>query len=107
MKVFKPHSNPKSPFHLSWKFFEALIVIGAFAVALAVWFIPNWAESDTMKRLEEAVNERKENRLRWEAEQAQIAADRERLGLVYFGPGAVPILDEPQDTAPPPSALAE
>lgn len=78
---------------MSWKFFEALIVVGAFAVALAVWFIPNWAESDTMKKLEAAVNERKELRLRLEAEAAQAEAERERLGLVYFGPGAVPIVE--------------
>jgi len=107
MKVFKSHSNPYSPFQLSWKLFELLIVIGAFAVAGLIWFIPNWAESDTMHRLEEAVNERKERRLKFEQRQEEIAAERERLGLVYFGPGAVPIINEDGESTPPPAPTAD
>ncbi len=107
MKVFKSHSNPNSPFQLSWKFFELLIVVGAFAVAALIWFIPNWAESETMQQLEEAVNERKERRLELERRQAEIEEERERLGLVYFGPGAVPIIDEDGESAPPPVEGAE
>lgn len=103
MKVFKSHSNPNSPFQLSWKFFELLIVIGAFAVGALIWFIPNWAESEQMHRLEDAVNERKERRIAIEQRQAEILEERERLGLVYFGPGAVPIIDEDGESTPPPA----
>ncbi len=101
MRTLKSFTNPESPFQLSWKFFELLIVVGAFAVGALVWFVPNWAEGDTMKKVEAAVKERRERRLQMEAEQAEIEAEREALGLVYFGPGGVPIIDENGNSAPP------
>lgn len=101
MWKLKSYSNPDSPFQPTWKFFELLIVVGAFAVGALVWFVPNWAEGDTMKKLEAAVQERREMRLQAEAVQAEIEAERERLGLVYFGPGGVPIIDENGESAPP------
>ena len=101
MWKLKSHSNPNSPFQPTWKFFELLIVVGAFAVGGLIWFVPNWAEGDTMKKVEAAVKERRERREKAEAIQAEIEEERERLGLVYFGPGAVPIIDENGESAPP------
>ncbi len=99
MRTLKSFTNPESPFQLSWKFFEALIVVGAVAVGTLVWFVPNWAEGDTMKKVEAAVQERRERRLAAEAAQAEIVEERERLGLVYFGPGAVPIIEDDESAA--------
>lgn len=101
MWKLRSHSNPDSPFQPTWKFFELLIVVGAFAVGGLIWFVPNWAEGDTMKKVEAAVKERRERREKAEAVQAEIEAERERLGLVYFGPGGVPIIDENGESAPP------
>ncbi len=89
----KPYKQIKSPFHYSWKFFEGLIVVAAVAAAIAIWFLPNFAESDEMHAFEDAVNERKERRLAYEARQERIAKEKKELGLVYFGPGAVPIIE--------------
>lgn len=101
MKTLKSFSNPESPFQPSWKFFEGLIVVGAIAVGLLIWFVPNWAESDTMKEITAAVEHRRAVREQAEAVHREIEEERERLGLVYFGPGGVPIIDENGESAPP------
>ena len=105
MKTLKSFSNPESPFQPSWKFFEALIVVGAIAVGALIWFVPNWAEGDTMKAISAAVDERKARREQAEAVHIEIEEERERLGLVYFGPGGVPIIDENGNSAPPTELL--
>jgi len=68
----------------SWKALEYSLVVGAFLIAFAVWFIPNWTESPEMKALEAAVNERKAARLAYEARQAEAKREAEELGLVYL-----------------------
>ena len=78
----------------TWKFFDALLVVGAIVLGLGVWLIPNWTDSPTFKKMEAAVMERHEARLAREAEEARIKAindahekkDKEE-GIVYFGPG--------------------
>jgi hypothetical protein len=69
------------------KALDYALVVAAFLAAGAIWFIPNWSQGEDMKALEKAVNERKAQRLAYEAEQARIAEERERLGLVYLSPG--------------------
>ena len=96
----KPYRADRGPFYYSWKFFEALIVLAAIAVGFSIWLMPNWKESDTFKKLESAVMERREARLKYEAQVKAEEEERERLGLVYFGPGAVPIVED--ETAAPP-----
>lgn len=70
------------------------LVIGAFLIAFAVWFIPNWTESPEMKALEAAVKERREARLAYEAREAEAKRLAEEQGLVYL-----PVPPQLQDEA--------
>lgn len=78
----------------TWKFFDALLVVGAVVLGLGIWLIPNWTDSPSFKKMEAAVMERREARLAREAEDARIEAINaahkkkdEAEGIVYFGPG--------------------
>ncbi|MBI1358794.1 MAG: hypothetical protein GC155_00755 [Alphaproteobacteria bacterium] len=90
----------------TWKFFDALLVVGAVVLGLGIWLIPNWTESPTFKKMEAAVMERRDARLAREAEQARIKAINdahkkkdEEEGIVYFGPGGT--LLPPDDPGKP------
>ncbi len=76
--------RPNSPFFHSWKALEFSLVIGAFLIAFAVWFIPNWTQSPEMKALEAAVNERKAARMAYDARVAAAKKEAEEKGLVYL-----------------------
>jgi hypothetical protein len=67
----------------SWKYFDLLIAVGALLIGLAVWFIPNFKDSQEMQDLYVAANERKARMEAREAEAARIAKEREELGIVY------------------------
>jgi len=69
----------------TWKYFDMLIVVGAVAIGLGVWFIPNFTESEKMKELETAVQERREERAARQADAERRAQEAEELGIVYFG----------------------
>jgi hypothetical protein len=74
----------------TWKYFDMLIVVGAVAIGIGVWFIPNFTESDKMKALEAAVAERREAQSAAEAEKTRKAVEQEELGIVYFGASPAP-----------------
>jgi len=70
----------------SWKFFDLAMVIAAIIVGCAVWFIPNFMNSPDMKNLIATQNERKQERLAYEARQAEVKKEHEELGLVFLPP---------------------
>jgi hypothetical protein len=70
----------------TWKWLDLAIVIAAVAIGFAVFFIPNFMNSDEMKNLVAASNERKAAQAAYKAQQAEIKREQEELGLVYLPP---------------------
>ena len=83
--------------HNTWKYFDLLIVVGALAIGFGIWFIPNFAGSPEMRRLEAIADRRFEikqhnkeemaRRAKVRAEQdAALAKEREEQGLIFIAP---------------------
>jgi CRISPR/Cas system-associated protein Csx1 len=70
----------------TWKSWDMLVVLAALAVGFGVWLLPSFTESKEIKELFAKQKELREQRLKVEAAEAEIAAERERLGLVYVAP---------------------
>ena len=83
--------------HHTWKYFDLLIVVGAIAIGFGIWFIPNWADSPEMRRLEAIADKRFEikqhnkeemaRRAKVKAgQEAELAKEREEQGLIFIAP---------------------
>jgi hypothetical protein len=72
----------------TWKSWDFLLVLGAIAVGFGVWLLPSFTDSTVYKELIAKQTELRERREKIEAVEAEIAAERERLGLVYVSPVA-------------------
>ncbi len=78
-----------------WGFFDALLVIGAIIAGFGIWFIPSWSSTPGFRKLESAVHERIDLNNKIKAEEARIKKKNDEEGIVYFGPGGVPLPPEP------------
>jgi hypothetical protein len=80
---------------LDWGFFDMLLIIGACAAGIGIWFIPSWSNTEGFQKLEKAVHERVDLANRIKAKEAEIKKKNEEEGIVYFGPGGVPQPEQP------------
>lgn len=71
-------------------------MLGAIAVGFGVWLLPSFTDSKVYRELIAKQTELRERREKIEAVQAEIKAERERLGLVYVEPVRVISPDAPK-----------
>jgi hypothetical protein len=89
-----------------WGFFDLLLIIGAVVAGFGIWFIPSWSSTPGFKKLEAAVHERIELNNKIKAEEVRIKKKNDEEGIVYFGPGGVPLPPEPVKGKTPPKPPA-
>jgi hypothetical protein len=74
----------------TWRWLDYSIAIAAVIAGFAIWFVPNFENSPEIKKLYAEQRALKEQRLKYEAQQAEIKKEREDLGLVFIGPAEEP-----------------
>ena len=79
----------------TWRWFDYSIAIVAVVGVFAIWFVPNFENSPEIKKLYAEQRALKEQRLKYEAQQAEIKKEHEELGLVFIGPPAEEPKKEP------------
>ena len=79
----------------TWRWFDYSIAIVAVIGGFAIWFVPNFENSPEIKKLYAEQRALKEQRLKYEAQQAEIKKEHEELGLVFIGPPAEEPKKEP------------
>jgi len=79
----------------TWRWFDYSIAIVAVIAGFAIWFVPNFENSPEIKKLYAEQRALKEQRLKYEAQQAEIKKEHEELGLVFIGPPAEEPKKEP------------
>ena len=72
----------------TWRWFDYSIAIVAVIAGFAIWFVPNFENSPEIRKLYAEQRALKEQRLKYEAQQAEIKKEQEELGLVFIGPPA-------------------
>ena len=83
----------------TWRWFDYSIAIVAVIAGFAIWFVPNFENSPEIRKLYAEQKALKEQRLKYEAQQAEIKKEREDLGLVFIEPSADEAKKEPAPKA--------
>jgi hypothetical protein len=83
----------------TWRWFDYSIAIAAVIGGFAIWFVPNFENSPEIQKLYAEQRALKEQRLKYEAQQAEIKKEREELGLVFIAPAAEEPKKEPAPKA--------